>query len=95
MLSAIIPCVLEQNHFERTYSDAMWQKLKTGTGCYKVIWDKEKLNGLGDIAVERVNLLNIYWEPGITDSRRAAISSTRSLWTRTFSRSGTRSCRGN
>ena len=38
MLSAIVPCILEQNHFESTYSDAMWQKLKTGTGCYKVVW---------------------------------------------------------
>ena len=36
VLSAIIPCVLEQNHFEDTYSDAMWQKLKTGTGVYKL-----------------------------------------------------------
>ena len=27
MLSAIIPCVLEQNHFEQTYSDVMWQKI--------------------------------------------------------------------
>lgn len=71
MLSAIIPCVLEQNHFEDTYSNAMWQKIKTGTGAYKVIWDKSKLNGLGDIAVERVNLLNIYWEPGITDIQKS------------------------
>ena len=31
-LSAIVPCVLEQNAFEATYSDNMWQKLKTGTG---------------------------------------------------------------
>ena len=29
MLSAIVPCVLEQNNFEATYSNAMWQKLKT------------------------------------------------------------------
>ena len=71
MLSAIIPCVLEQNHFEDTYSNAMWQKNKTGTGVYKSIWDKSKLNGLGDIAVERVNLLNIYWEPGITDIQKS------------------------
>ena len=63
MLSAIIPCVLEQNHFEETYSDAMWQKLKTGTGCYKVVWDKNALNGLGEIRVDNVNLLNIFWEP--------------------------------
>ena len=70
-LSSIIPCVLEQNHFEDTYSDVMWQKLKTGTGVYKVVWDSGKLNGLGDIAVERVNLLNIYWEPGVTDIQRS------------------------
>lgn len=71
MLSDIIPCVLEWNMFEKTYSDAMWQKLKTGTGAYKIVWAKHKLNGLGDIAVENVNLLNIYWEPGITDIQRS------------------------
>ena len=71
MLSAIIPCILEQNHFEQTYSDCNWQKLKTGTGCYKVVWDKSKLNGLGDIHVEKVNLLNVYWEPGVTDIQRS------------------------
>ena len=71
MLSAIIPCVLEQNRFESTYSDAMWQKLKTGTGAYKITWSKSKLGGLGDVAVERVNLLNVYWEPGITDIQQS------------------------
>ena len=71
MLSDIIPCILEQNQFEETYSDAMWQKLKTGTGAYKVVWDAGKLNGLGDISVECVNLLNIYWEPGITDIQKS------------------------
>ena len=71
MLSAIIPCILEQNNFESTYSGAMWQKLKTGTGCYKVVWDASKLHGLGDIHVERVNLLNVYWEPGVTDIQKS------------------------
>jgi hypothetical protein len=80
MLSSIIPCVLEQNNFEATYSDAMWQKLKTGTGCYKVVWDKNKLNGLGDISIERVNLLNIYWEPGVTDIQRSRYLFHTELW---------------
>ena len=71
ILSSIIPCILEQNNFEDTYSDAMWQKLKTGTGVYKVVWDKNKLNGLGDIGIECVNLLNIYWEPGVTDIQKS------------------------
>lgn len=70
-LSDIVPCILEQNQFEETYSDAMWQKIKAGTGVYKVVWDAGKLNGLGDISVEQVNLLNIYWEPGITDIQRS------------------------
>ena len=80
MLSAIVPCILEQNNFESTYSDAMWQKLKTGTALYKVVWDKSKLNGLGDIHVERVNLLNVYWEPGVTDIQRSRYFFHTELW---------------
>ena len=66
-LSAVIPCILEQNHFDGVWSDAMWQKCKTGTACYKVTWDSSLHGGLGDIAIRRVDLLNLYWEPGITD----------------------------
>ena len=66
-LSRIVPVVLRQNNFEKTYSDAVWQKLKTGTAVYKVVWDAEKLNGLGDISINRVDLLNIFWEPEIND----------------------------
>ena len=70
-LSDIIPCILEQNNFEETYSDVIWSKLKSGTGVYKVVWDAGKLNGLGDIALEQVNLLNLYWEPGVTDIQKS------------------------
>ena len=79
-LSAIVPCILEQNRFEDTYSDAMWQKFKTGTACYKVVWDARRLHGLGDIAVERVNLLNIYWEPGVADIQRSRYLFHTELW---------------
>ena len=71
MLSAIVPCVLEQNGFEAIYNDAMWRKMKGGTAVYKIVWDQSKLNGLGDISVECVNLLNIYWEPGVTDIQKS------------------------
>ena len=71
MLSAIVPCILEQNQFEKTYSDGTWQKMKHGTGTYKVAWDSGKLNGLGDISVEQVSLLNLFWEPGVTDIQRS------------------------
>lgn len=67
MLSSIIPVILEQNDFEETY-DSVWDyKLKAGTGIYGVFWDKDKLNGLGDISVKKVDIINLFWESGITD----------------------------
>ena len=71
LLSAVIPCILEHNKFEETYSDAQWQKMKTGTGVYKVVWDSKMLNGLGDIRVENVNLLNLYWQPGVSEIQKS------------------------
>lgn len=71
MLSAIVPCVLEQNDFQGTYDKAMWAKTKYGCGTYKVVWDKNLLNGLGDIRVDKVNLLNVYWEPGVEDIQKS------------------------
>ena len=66
-LSQIIPVVMEQANFEKTYSDEQWYKLKTGTSCYGVFWDGLKHNGLGDIDIVKIELLNLYWEPGIKD----------------------------
>ena len=66
-LSSIVPVVMEMNQFEETYNDAMWQKLQEGTGVFGVFWNSRKLSGLGDIDIKKVNILNLYWEPGITD----------------------------
>ena len=66
-LSDILPVILEQNDFEKTYSEVWWYKLKTGCGVYGVFWDSNKLNGLGDIEINKVDLLNLFWEPGVTD----------------------------
>ena len=71
MLSSIIPVVLDQNEFEQTYSDVWNYKLKAGTGVYGVFWDNTKLNGLGDIAIRKVDLLNLFWESGITDIQKS------------------------
>lgn len=71
ILSAVVPCILEQNHFDAVYSDAMWQKCKSGTACYKIVWDSSLHGGLGDIAIHRVDLLNLYWEPGVGDIQKS------------------------
>lgn len=67
MLTSIIPVVLEQNEFEQTYSDVWWYKLKTGTGVYGIFWDKSKCNGMGDISIKKVDIINLFWQSGITD----------------------------
>lgn len=71
MLSSIIPVVLEQNDFEQTYSDVWSYKLKGGTGVYGVFWDGSKLNGLGDISINKIDLINLFWESGITDIQKS------------------------
>ena len=67
MLSSIIPVILDQTEFEEVYDNVWDYKLKAGTGVYGVFWDQSKLNGLGDISIRKVDLLNLFWEPGITD----------------------------
>ena len=71
MLSSIIPVILEQNDFEETYDNVWDYKLKAGTGIYGVFWDNSKLNGLGDISVQKVDIINLFWESGITDIQRS------------------------
>ena len=70
-LSSIIPVILDQNDFEETYSDAWDYKLVKGTGIYGVFWDRSKLNGLGDISIQKMDILNLFWEPGITDIQKS------------------------
>ena len=70
-LSDIIPVVLEQNDFEGVY-DRVWDyKLKAGTGVYGVFWDQSKMGGLGDITISKVDLLNLFWESGISDIQQS------------------------
>ena len=71
MLSSILPVVLEMNDFEKTYDEVWNYKLITGTGAYGLYWDSSKLNGLGDISIVKVDLLNLFWEPGVTDIQKS------------------------
>ena len=66
-LTRILPVILKKNGFKRTYASAWWYKLKSGCAVYGVFWDAAKLNGLGDISIRRMDLLNLFWEPGVTD----------------------------
>ena len=71
VLSQVLPVIFERNGFEKIYSDAWWYKLKAGTAVYGIFWNPLKNNGLGDIEIRQVDILNLFWEPGIKDIQRS------------------------
>ena len=70
-LTSILPCIHEQNDFEKTYSECCYDKLIGGTSAYAVVWNGQKLNGLGDIEVRPADLMNLYWESGVEDIQKS------------------------
>ena len=58
---------MEHTDFEQSYSDNWWDKLKNGCAVYGVFWDPSQENGLGDISIKPIDLLKIFWEPGVED----------------------------
>lgn len=66
-LSRILPVILERSDFEGLYSRNAYPKLRHGTACYGVFWDPEAEDGRGDVRVTAVDLLNLFWEPGVRD----------------------------
>lgn len=67
IISSILPVIYERNNYEETYSDAAWYKIKHGVAAKGVFWNTELEEGLGDIDTQFIDILNIFWEAGITD----------------------------
>lgn len=72
MLNSIVPCILERNGYQKTYDESWTDKLVGGADCTAVIWDNERENGLGDIAIVRESVLNVAWEPFVEDIQDGA-----------------------
>ncbi len=70
-LTAVLPVVLERNNWQGIYSDAAYQKLKTGTSVLSVLWNGSADGGLGEIDIKNVDILNIFWEPGVRDIQKS------------------------
>jgi len=67
LLSDILPTVSHRCRFEQTYSDNGWSKLKHGMAAYGVFWNPGLENGIGDVDIRPVDVLNLFWEPGVRD----------------------------
>lgn len=70
-LTSILPAVMERSSWESVYSDGAYNKLKTGTAVYSVLWNSEAINGLGDVDIKAVDILNLFWEPGVRDIQKS------------------------
>ncbi len=66
-LSEILPVIMKNCQFEKIYSDNAWSKLKHGMAAYGVFWDPHLQNGLGDISIRRIDVMNLFWEPDVAD----------------------------
>lgn len=70
-LAEIVPLQLEISGFKSVYCRNWWKKLKNGAAVYGVFFDNKVNNGIGDIKITDVDILNIFWEPYINDIQQS------------------------
>lgn len=71
VLSEVVPALMERIGFEETYDDGCWEKVKSGSAAYCITWDNEAEGGLGEISIKCIDLLKVFWEPGVSDIQRS------------------------
>lgn len=67
LLTSVIKCILNKLDYEQIYSDKWWYKLKAGCSVEGVFWNTEMDNGLGNIDIRTIDILNLFWKPGVKD----------------------------
>lgn len=70
-LSSVVPVILDQNGFRKTYSNGWWYKLKHGCAPYGVFWNGQADEGKGRPEIKCLDLLNLFWEPGIKEIQKS------------------------
>jgi hypothetical protein len=77
-LTKVVPVIMQNANWDDVYDKYCMYKIKQGIGCLSVTWDDTLENGLGDIAINYLDILRIYWEPNCTnlqDSRYVFVTS--------------------
>ena len=69
-LKNVIPMILKRNKFYRTYIADISEKSKSGTGVTYVGWNPKK-DGIGDVEIQNINILSIFWQGGITNIQKS------------------------
>ena len=69
-LKNVIPMILKRNKFYKTFIEDISEKSKSGTGITYVGWNPKK-DGIGDIEIQNINILSIFWQGGITNIQKS------------------------
>ena len=69
-LKNVIPMILKRNKFYKTYIADISEKSKSGTGITYVGWNPKK-DGVGDVEIQNINILSIFWQGGITNIQKS------------------------
>ena len=77
-LTKVVPVVMQNANWDDCYDKYCMYKIKQGIGCLSITWDDTLENGLGDVVLNYLDILRIYWEPNCTniqDSRYLFVTS--------------------
>lgn len=69
-LKNVILMILKRNKFYKTYIADISEKSKSGTGITYVGWNPKK-DGIGDVEIQNINILSIFWQGGITNIQKS------------------------
>ena len=67
LLGRVAPYLLERFKWPQVWAETSTRKVKLGTGHYKIYWDKDRENGLGEVAIKSISTLNLAWQPTVTN----------------------------
>ena len=67
ILTHIVPTVLEENDYEQVFRQMGWDLCIDGAAITGVFWDSSKHDGMGDVAINNIDVHNLFWKPGIQD----------------------------
>lgn len=72
VLTEILPVLAQRNNYEKVYSDKAYDLLIEGGCITSTLWDNTLNDGFGDVITQNIDVLNFFWEPGVSDIQQSA-----------------------
>jgi len=66
-LKSIVRHILDRRDYEQTYIAKNRRLCIDGTAVQEVFWDSDLYNGLGDVNIRKIDVINFYWDTHTDD----------------------------